>query len=113
MMLRAKWAAAFEAAKERLSREQENIDPHRRGVFFWLVCKGLYPVDVRMEKDGDKCSECRSSWWDFGPAFAHAHGLPHFVNWCVEHPAEVRERFPEAVMVTTETILRKRTEVCS
>lgn len=106
MILRAKWAAAYEAVKERRERDQENVDPDKRDILFELVCKGLYPPDIRMKDDADKCSECRDPWWSFEPAFGHANGLPHFVNWCIEHPGEVRTRFPEAVLVLAETTLR-------
>jgi len=86
-------------------------EPDDRPILFELVCKGLYPPDVRMKDQADKCSECRASWYSFEPAFGHANGLPHFVNWCLEHPTEVRIRFPEAVMVLTETTLVKKEAV--
>jgi len=106
MILRTKWAAAYEAVKERIEKTRpKNV------VIFELVCKGLYPPDVRMKDDADKCSACRVSWYSFEPAFGHANGLPHFVAWCLEHPTEVRERFPEAVMVLTETTLIKKEAV--
>lgn len=103
MRFRERWKAAYEAVRER--RERENPDWKKRPILFELVCKGLYPVDVVMKHDEDRCSECHKSWWDFTPAFQHANGLPHFRRWCLEHSGIARERFPEVIQLIAEETL--------
>lgn len=99
MKLEKKWKAAHEAAHERYFSRPE-ITPFRVKV------ESLYPsVKIVFERDGDRCSLCKPSWWDVINAMAHAGGLPHFRQWCLEHPTEVRERFPEAIAVLTEATL--------
>jgi hypothetical protein len=106
---RNRWKGTYEKVGERLEREQEATKREERPILFELVCKGLYPVIVVMKDPADKCSECRGEWWDFSPAFQHANGLPHFRQWCLEHPGLVRERFPEVIeLVTEETLTEVR-----
>lgn len=99
MKLEKKWKAAHEAVHERYFGLPE-ITPFRVKVL------SLYPsVIIDLEQSGDRCSLCARSWWDIGPAMSHVGGLPHFRQWCLEHPTEVRERFPEAIKVLTEATL--------
>jgi hypothetical protein len=95
-----KWKAAFEAVTERYYKLPEVVP-------FRIKVQSIYPlVNVVLEREGDQCSLCtRVSWWDLTPAMSHTGGLPHFRQWCIEHPAEVRERFPEAIAVLTEATL--------
>lgn len=105
MRFRERWAAAYEKVKERREREQENVDPDKRPILFELECKGLYPVVIVFKNEVDRCSECRKEWWDFTPAFQHVNGVPHFRQWCLEHPDQVREKFPEVIeLVAVETL---------
>lgn len=98
------WRAVHEAVLERIHRDQPGL------VLFRLKVT-LYPMSLWMEDPNDKCSACRRDWQNVDGAMAHAHGLPHFRNWCVEHPDQVRTRFPEAVKLTAEATLKNETEV--
>jgi hypothetical protein len=101
MKLEKKWKAAHDAVVERYYKLPEEVVPFRVKV------ESIYPlVNVVLEKPGDQCSLCaRKAWWDLTPAQSHVGGLPHFRQWCIEHPGEVRDRFPEAVGVLAEATL--------
>lgn len=92
------WRQVHQDILERVHRETPGK------VLFRLAIK-LYPTELRMEDENDKCSDCRAVWCHMDGAMAHAHGLPHFRQWCIEHPGQVRERFPEAIELTAEATL--------
>jgi len=100
MKLEKKWKAAHDAVTERHYKSPEIVP-------FRVKVESIYPlVNVVLENPGDQCSLCaRKAWWDLTPALSHTGGLPHFYRWCIEHPGEVRDRFPEAVGVLAEVTL--------
>lgn len=93
-----KWRDVHEAVLIRLNKE-------RPGFILFRLKVTLYPLTLMMEDPADKCSDCRSSWSNAEGAMNHAHGVPHFRQWCVGHPGQVRDRFPEAIEVTAEATL--------
>jgi hypothetical protein len=100
MKLAKKWKAAHEAVQERYFKLPAVVP-------FRIKVESIYPlINVVLEREEDKCSLCvTKAWWDLAPAMSHTGGLPHFRQWCIEHPAEVRERFPEAIEVMAESTL--------
>lgn len=101
MKLEKKWKAAYDAVLERVPSGT---------ILFRLTIK-LYPTMVWMEDQKDRCSLCPVHWSFIDVAMSHAHGLPHFRQWCIENPARVRELFPEAINVTAEATLTESVEV--
>lgn len=52
------------------------------------------------------CSEIRAPSRSFPYSLvSHLRTIRHFRIWCLEHPFEVRERFPSAVDLVAEAIL--------
>lgn len=105
-----KWREAYEAVMERLNRENENVDPDKRPILFELTIK-LYPTIIWMLDPDDKCSSCRPTWGHIDGAMSHAHGLPHFYQWCIEHVDRVRTRFPEVIDLVADATLTENVEV--
>jgi hypothetical protein len=109
MRFYGRWKATHDKALERLEREQDGMLPENKPILFELVCKGLYPPTIVMKDATDLCSECRKEWWDLNPAFQHVNGVPHFRLWCLEHPDQVRGRFPEVLeLIAEETLTEGR-----
>lgn len=101
MKLAKKWKVALDAVQERYFKTPEIVP-------FRVKVESVYPLTnvVLEHPERDQCSLCaRKAWWDLTPAQSHVGGLPHFRQWCIEHPAEVRERFPEAIDVLAEATL--------
>lgn len=97
-----KWRTVHQTVLERINKETPGF------ILFKLKVE-LYPMRLWMVDPNDKCSDCKHPWSNPEGAMNHAHGMPHFRKWCLEHPGQVRERFPEAIELTVEATL---TGVC-
>lgn len=93
---RRRWEAVLEAVVGRLRRWP-----------FWVKV-GLYPKWGWLE-ESDKCSVCRLWAARVDAVIAHARGIRHLRNWCLEHPEEARVRFPEAMPAMAEERLTEAT----
>jgi hypothetical protein len=76
------------------------------GKILFRLSVQLYPKRVKMENPIDKCSLCREEWCNIDGGMNHAHGLPHFRQWCLEHPLMATARWGDQIrqLVAEETL---------
>jgi len=101
-----RWREAHVNVLERVRKEMPNVILFRLSV-------SLYPKRVKMENPDNKCSLCKSEWSNIDGGMNHAHGLPHFRQWCLENPQravslwgeEIRQLIAEETLAGAEVLV--------
>lgn len=90
---------------EKLWREAHDAVLSRVGRRLWWLKVACYPKRAWLANADDRCSLCKTEWYNVDAAINHVTGLPHFRQWCVEHSDLARKRFPETVLVIAADVL--------